>query len=450
MTATFENKVDENAQSYRLELPEGLDAIWSVDAESTYLENGEVKAGATVHVTVQKETGAVMTSLKGLLARSSEEVTVSVLDERSDNTGAGYYGEYTFTMPEADVKLELDIEYEAFEVYTQSGLEGEPQLVKSFSRDEMEALAREDLYYSGYASDTEAFIGKAAQGITLKDLLSAADLSLGENDVLEISGADGMNLYYTYDFLYGSERCYYPNLISGTNETEKADGKTVVDAMFVLKGNMAEGASENIEEKIPDTLNAYRFVFGQTEAEFNGGVPNLDAKAVDKMPKCCNRLILITDVDSSVREDAVSFIDGADYNATISGYKVLKLEAEKLNELKYQYQGVDLLWSEKYECYLTMVPSDVTAGAAAVALELVDGTAPEIVYDGDINGDNHLLIDDVQLVYDLYTVYEAYSHDSGYDLVSVVGRLKADYNGDGVVDVLDVRLIQKLLLGYSE
>ncbi len=140
----------------------------------------------------------------------------------------------------------------------------------------------------------------------------------------------------------------------------------------------------------------------------------------------------------------------ADYNATISGYKVLKLEAEKLNELKYQYQGVDLLWSEKYECYLTMVPSDVTAGAAAVALELVDGTAPEIVYDGDINGDNHLLIDDVQLVYDLYTVYEAYSHDSGYDLVSVVGRLKADYNGDGVVDVLDVRLIQKSLLGYSE
>ena len=446
VVVTLENKVDENAKEYSLNLPADLDGIWQISADSTYLADGKVKAGATVNITVAKEIGAAMTSLNGIKI-TADDVQVALTDEQTkkDSGGSGYYGSYTFIMPQSDVDVTLDVEYGVFEVYSQDGMNGEPKLAAVLSRADMEQLAKE-IYYSGYASDTEAFIGKAVQGITLTDILSKAGLRFTDDCTLEVFGADGMNLYYTYDYLYGSQRYYYPNLIIGADAAAKENGKTPLDAMFVLKGNVATGAAENIEEKDLDTLNAYRFAFGQTELDFNGGVPNLEAKVVDKMPKCCNKIILISNAKAVVDVNDLEIVGGDQYNAAAAGFNVLKYKAPKQNGMKYQYGAADMLWSEKYNCYLTMIPSADDTATAAAKISRTAGDTPVIAYDGDVNGKNGLHIDDVQLIYDLYTNYADYCGDKNFDIADIAARLRADYNGDGVVDMQDVQAVMNLFL----
>jgi|GEM_PF-2532028 len=330
VTVTLENTVPESAAAYNVTLPTDLDAIWSLSADSTYRDaaTGQIKAGATVYLTVNKAPEAAMTSLEGIqLMSSGVDVPYTPYTFKRDSGGAGYQGVYIFTMPAAPVNVSLNITYGDFKVYTQTG-SGEKHLVKTYSRGDMLALASANLYYSGYASETEAFIGKAEQAVTLGALLSDAGLTFGAGQRIEVTAADGMNLYYTHDKLYGSPRYYYPNLISGADAAAKAAGRTPVDSMFVIKGYMAAESEGDVEEHICDTLYAYRFVYSQNETEFNNGVPAVEYKAISYFPKYANSLTLITpeegpfefDWDDAWDWDTENYYDISWYNRTDTAF----------------------------------------------------------------------------------------------------------------------------------
>ncbi len=374
-----ENSVQAGAELYNLSLPEGLDAIWYVDAGSTYLTEGaegtgktgdtgetgsssvRVSAGATVFISAGRDEDAGSSSLEGISVTCTKPAegqtdgasgvsgtggssgasgasgvsgtggssgasgasgTVSVdivkMSEVRDSNDYGISAQYYFTMPAADTSVELLTKYAAFEVYTQEG-HSTPKLVKSYSRDEMLALAeKETIYYSGYYSETEPFIGKAEQAVTLGSILSNSGVTFDTTDTLEVSSMDGMNLLFTYDKLYGSDRYYYPNIISGTDAASKAEGAKKIDSMFVIKGYYARAQEGSVEQFTCDTKYAYRFAFGQTETEFNNGIPDVAYKAVDKMPKMCNKIIIRK--PEQEKEDTESH---GDINASVwDGYSI--------------------------------------------------------------------------------------------------------------------------------
>jgi hypothetical protein len=285
-------------EGYELYWPEDLDAIWQQPGllSAAGDTSTAIPAGSSVYVTVNKNPNAITSSLTGLLATTGEGdgVAIETISLSSEN-GAGYTGSFTFTMPAADVILAPEIAYLPLAVSKKMG-GGDAVPVRSYSRADMLALAQEDLYYSGYSSDTEGFIGKAALGVTLTDLLADAGLAFNRGQTLRLTSADGLVSDFTWEELYGSQRSYYPHLISGATPAEKAADKALIDAMLVIKGNVAEGDSENIEDLEYDTLNAYRFVFGQTEADFNDGVPSVEGKVNASMPKYVTGIMVITSV----------------------------------------------------------------------------------------------------------------------------------------------------------
>jgi hypothetical protein len=290
----IENKVTEGT-AYNLTVPTGLDAIWTVAVDSTYKTGAQVTEGASVFFTVSKDEAARMTSFEGVtITTASGEVPFTELLYTTDSDGSGVRGVYLFTMPAGDVNVTLTIDYATISVYRQTGEDGTPVLLGSYTRDEMLNLAAPGpVYYSGYYSEKEPFIGKAEQAVTLTALLTDAGVSFTEGDTLDVAAVDGMNLLFTYDKLYGSQRYYYPNLISGATGEEKAAGATPVDMLLVIKGYMARAAEGSVDSFTCDTLDAYRFVFGQTETEFNNGVPAVEYKAVDKMPKYVSKITVI-------------------------------------------------------------------------------------------------------------------------------------------------------------
>lgn len=288
----------QDARAYSVQIDPELDGIWSLDVESDYETDGKISEGATVLVTVKKDSDAQMTSLEGITVSGAEETEIACYKETKDSLGNGVTGVYAFPMPGRDITISPKAGYQNFTISVKEGAEGETKAVKTYSRADMLELAeKETLYFSGYASDTEAFIGKAEQAVTLTALLADSGLSkyCKEGTVFQVYGVDNMYQTYTYDTLYGTQRYYYPNIIKGGTAEKKAEGKVAVDMMLTIKSYMASQSDGDVEEKRCDTLMAYRFVFGQTEKEFNQGIPSVENKANSAMPKCVNGIVLIVD-----------------------------------------------------------------------------------------------------------------------------------------------------------
>jgi hypothetical protein len=75
-----------------------------------------------------------------------------------------------------------------------------------------------------------------------------------------------------------------------------------------------------------------------------------------------------------------------------------------------------------------------TAGSGNVSVD----------YDGNVNNYQGVDSADAQIVYALYNrAYQSLSD------LSVLARLEADVNGDGVIDTLDVRAIHAIFLGID-
>ncbi|MDR1713267.1 MAG: hypothetical protein LBR39_03830 [Coriobacteriales bacterium] len=275
--------------------PADLDAIWTVSTLSVAGNDTgtNIPAGATVFVTVDKNPNAQSTSLEGLAALSGGaalEIDTEGVEVRNNS---GYHGLFSFTMPAADVQLTPIASYAALTVYVQEGSGGELLSARIYSREQMLALAENDLYYTGYASDTEGFIGRAQLGVPLGKLLADADIELLPGSTLRLTSIDGLVTEFSYEQLYGTQRYYYPNLLTGTSSAEKAQNRQPIDALLVIKGNVTTTPGAAISDADCDTLNAYRFVFGQTEADFNEGVPSVAGKSNDDMPKFITAITVV-------------------------------------------------------------------------------------------------------------------------------------------------------------
>jgi hypothetical protein len=123
----------------------------------------------------------------------------------------------------------------------------------------------------------------------------------------------------------------------------------------------------------------------------------------------------------------------------------LKFAANPPEGHKYQYNDTDMYYSEKYELFVCFAASEVNEETALAGISCVEGTAPEINYDGNVNQSPSGLVNiiDAQLVYDLYT--GVYLTDPAFANVSRLMRLAADVNGDGSTDTTDVQIIVSLV-----
>ena len=99
-----------------------------------------------------------------------------------------------------------------------------------------------------------------------------------------------------------------------------------------------------------------------------------------------------------------------------------------------------MFWSEKYNAYAYLVISDkpladVKAEAETkVAEAAADKT--DVTYDFDVNETTMVDVNDAQLVYNMYNAKYA-----SFDEVAMVRFLKADCNGDKVLNVLDANAV---------
>ncbi|MDR0852608.1 MAG: dockerin type I repeat-containing protein [Clostridiales Family XIII bacterium] len=262
--------------SYTLTMPDGLDGIWTVLTESSGAASATAyAAGSTVFVNVQKQPEALSSGLLGISVvqtsvgeggDGSTEVLVATLKE----------GLYAFTMPAGNAAFTLNISYAPLSVFVQRGASQVPQALKTYSRQEMEVISENGIYYSGWSSETDPMIGRADTAVPLATLLADAGVTFAPGDILKIGSIDGMSLSYTYADLIGTPRYYYPGLLEGS-----AADRTPFEPILTICQNVILGSDgTGSEPPAGDTQNAYRFIFGQSERDFTN-----HTKVVDRLVK---------------------------------------------------------------------------------------------------------------------------------------------------------------------
>lgn len=279
VSIVLENAADPDAERFSLRLPEGLDAIWSVRAESSYYdaETGTVPAGATVTIIVEKQDKAVTTSFDGVEVTAADG-TAAETEESGARwvSGAKCYGEYRFTMPESDAEAALEETYSDLTVTDDGGIS------VSYTRQQMMALgsAGARTYFSGWSTERDPFVGASDCYVALNGLLQASGIAFGQGDTLKVTAADGFAQSYTYEELYGAERFCFRDILE--NGSDAAD-RTPFEPVLTVTANMTTDGDP--EELVCDTLSTYRFVIGQTESELQNHV-----KIVDRLPKCVTEI----------------------------------------------------------------------------------------------------------------------------------------------------------------
>ncbi|MDR0905711.1 MAG: S-layer homology domain-containing protein [Oscillospiraceae bacterium] len=257
-----------------LTLPTNLDAIWSIDVQSSGLESGKISAGNTVFVTVNLATGANTATHDGIV------LTPGVTDLIELDAG-----EYSFTMPDNNVTLALNARYSPIAMREQTGPSGAPKVKKTYTREQMIAMSQANVYYSTWSTEVEPSIGRADLAVSLTQLLSDSGIVFEAGDKLKLLCIDGFTYEYTYEDLMGTARYYYPNIFGGS-----AEGKTALSPILVVKGNATTTAGE---PDAGDMLNTYRFIFGQSEYEFSNNI-----KAGNKQPKHVTAITIIKPLGS--------------------------------------------------------------------------------------------------------------------------------------------------------
>ncbi len=123
----------------------------------------------------------------------------------------------------------------------------------------------------------------------------------------------------------------------------------------------------------------------------------------------------------------------------------------------YAYNGTHMFWSEKYNenngayVFLAVVDNNAqapTLGAIAANITITQGAAKSIDYSGNVNMADANTVDanDAQLVYNMY---ETKSYDGFVTNVDMEKYLRADVNGDGVINVTDAATIVNSILSAN-
>lgn len=131
----------------------------------------------------------------------------------------------------------------------------------------------------------------------------------------------------------------------------------------------------------------------------------------------------------------------------LNGSKIflIKNTIEKLDGRYFTYDGKDMVWSEKYGAYCLLVKANTAPTIDESKFALKYGTVSVISYDGDVNMTNHVDSNDAQLIWNIYnTEYDGFTTN-----VTIEKYLRADVNGDGVINVSDAAQVLKIAYGIS-
>ena len=110
----------------------------------------------------------------------------------------------------------------------------------------------------------------------------------------------------------------------------------------------------------------------------------------------------------------------------------------------YTYDGNKMFWSDKYQAYCyTVIKETFSVADLNGKVSIGNGTADTVEYDRmDVNMSGKLDASDAQFVYNIYNaMYDEFTQD-----VTVEKFLRADVNGDAVVNVSDAAAIINYIL----
>lgn len=168
-------------------------------------------------------------------------------------------------------------------------------------------------------------------------------------------------------------------------------------------------------------------------------------------------VVVTATLDLSDKNVTIGDEDSETY-LTLDGKTVYMIQiTTKLNEGNvYTYDGKEMFWSEKYNdnngayVYLVVVDSQgqtLTLADVIAKIDVTSGSAKNVDYSGNVNMVDEDTVDanDAQLVYNMYETKEY----DGFTLVDMEKYLRADVNGDGVVDTLDAAKIISIILGTN-
>ncbi len=111
------------------------------------------------------------------------------------------------------------------------------------------------------------------------------------------------------------------------------------------------------------------------------------------------------------------------------------------------YADQPMFWSEVYNCYCYVVFAETLPEETVKAnIGIATGTADAYTTTLDVNESGKIDANDAQLVYNMYqTGYNEFTNE-----VTAIKFLKADVNGDGVVNISDAVMIINSVLGVSQ
>ena len=110
----------------------------------------------------------------------------------------------------------------------------------------------------------------------------------------------------------------------------------------------------------------------------------------------------------------------------------------------YTYDGNAMYWSDEYDAYsyLVITGGTLSPEAAAEKVSTSQATAVKIDYDAkDVNKSDYMDANDAQMVYNMYS-----ADYSDFSTVNMEMFLRADVNGDMVVDTKDVDMIINFII----
>jgi hypothetical protein len=151
----------------------------------------------------------------------------------------------------------------------------------------------------------------------------------------------------------------------------------------------------------------------------------------------------------------VALIGRASFMSAPRGYQAIRYVADALPSAgSAYYYGEDTTpllyagWSDAGYVFVGFI-ADSVQSADVGAITQKTGSYETVSYDGDVNGSDITNAIDALVVYDI-TSEGYYADDTGFETLSRLDRMEADFNKDGVVNAADARAILYASLGMSD
>lgn len=234
---------------------------------------------------------------------------------------------------------------------------------------------------------------------------------------------------------------------------EHAQAATEVTVSVIGKGSILDTKAEKGSD-VTVTLDVSDVRFSYAVTATVGGVEaELTATDVANQYKVTNVQgnVVFTVTETLIKECVVEVTPYVDLDTTSAWLIKLNVGQDLLTDLGgvYKYDGQEMFWSTKYNAYCVIVIAQ-TAPTKDAAEGLVtldkEGTAKTISYEGDVNMSNKRDVNDAQLVYNIYNFKYDNFDDSAANGLNIEKFLRADYDGNGTVNVNDSTAIVEITL----